>query len=346
MRGPLAAGSVHSGRFVIEALAGEGGSSEVYRAVDRESGRLVALKISHEVATEGRTGSDQHASERFLREAELLEMLSHRGIVEHVAHGVTDGVPYLAMEWLEGEDLEQRLERGALTIDEVLELAFNVASALSAAHERGVIHRDVKPSNVFLGQQKIENTKILDFGIARVDGGAQFTRFGEALGTPAYMAPEQAKGARDLDARTDVFALGCVLYECLAGRPPFWADHPLAVMAKILIEEPPAIATLRPDVPEALAKLVGAMLSKERDARPANGGAVHEAVRAIRKSLQPKPRSERPPPPAAPPPPRAVLTNREQKLLSVLFVARVADTLASEGEAYHCLLYTSDAADE
>jgi eukaryotic-like serine/threonine-protein kinase len=330
VRGPLAAGSVHSGRFVVEALAGEGGSSEVYRAVDRESGRLVALKVSHDI--------EQYGADRFVREAELLEALSHRGIVEHVAHGVTDGVPYLAMEWLEGEDLEQRLERGPLAIEEVLELAGNVAAALSAAHDRGVVHRDVKPSNVFLGHQKIENTKILDFGIARVDGGAQFTRFGEALGTPAYMAPEQAKGARDLDARTDVFALGCVLYECLAGRPPFWADHPLAVMAKILIEEPPPIETLRPDVPDALASLVDAMLSKERTARPADGRAVSEAVRTIRASLQPKPVSE-PPPPPPPPPPRAVLTNREQKLLSVLFVARVADTLLSEREAYQPTMF-------
>jgi len=321
---PLTAGVVHGGRFVIEALAGEGGSSEVYRALDQRSGRIVALKVFHD--------PEEHGIDRFSREAELLRSLSHPAIVEHVDHGLVDGIPYLAMEWLEGEDLEARLLRGPLAIDDVIELVCSIASALSVAHARGVVHRDVKPSNIFLREREIAKAKILDFGIARIRGGAQFTRFGEALGTPAYMAPEQAKGSREIDARADVFALGCVLYECLAGKPPFWADHPLAVMAKILIDEPIPIETLRGDVPEALAALLVRMLSKDPAARPADGGSLAETFQTIGRSRKPAPIS-------APPPPRAVLTNREQKLLSVLFVARVNDTLASQIDVYQPTMF-------
>src|SRR5262249_42488509 len=144
-----------------------------------------------------------------------------------------------------------------------LELVERIASALSVAHARGVVHRDVKPSNIFLVGKNVAGAKVIDFGMARVVGKVQLTRHGETLGTPAYMAPEQARGLTDIDARADVFALGCVLFECFTGRPPFWAEQPLAVMAKILIEEAPYLTTVRPDLSEELAALVARMLAKD-----------------------------------------------------------------------------------
>ncbi|MFO0553614.1 MAG: protein kinase [Polyangiaceae bacterium] len=305
----LTPGTTFADRFRIEAPAGQGGMSEVYRAVDVTTGGRVALKIF--------ASRDEHALDRFAREGKVLASLDDPGIVQHVAHGFVGDVPYLAMEWLEGEDLSARIERGALSADEVLLLAERIGGALGVAHARGVIHRDVKPSNVFLGGGRVEGAKILDFGIARVVGGEQFTRFGEALGTPAYMAPEQARGAGDIDARADVFALGCVLYEALTGKAPFWADHPLAVMAKILMDEAQPLDANRLGAPQALVELVEAMLAKEPGARPQSGAEIAERARAIRVT---KPREVVTVEQA----PRVGLGSRELTLLSLVFVASLA----------------------
>ncbi len=314
---------------MVEALAGRGGMSVVYRALDRHTGRTVALKIFKD--------KDHHAVERFTREVELLANLEHPAVVEHIDHGLADTSPYLAMEWLEGEDLCARLARGPLDVDEVITLATRVAEALTLAHERGIVHRDVKPSNIFLPSGEIGQAKILDFGIAKVRGGAQFTRFGEALGTPAYMSPEQAKGGGEIDARADVFALGCVLFECISGKPPFWADHPLAVMAKILIDEPPKLDTLRGGVPGPLVALVERMLKKDPAERPSDGRAVAEAVRAIG-------HARKPPPPADSAPSTPTLTSREQKLLSVLFVARMSELEEARADAYQPTMFVETTA--
>ncbi len=251
--------------------------SEVYRARDATTGRVVALKVF--------ASRDENGVERFARESRVLEALHDPTIVEHVAHGVVDDTPYLAMEWLEGEGLDTRLKRASLSVDEVLTLSARVAAALAAAHAQGVIHRDIKPGNVFLCENRVEKTKILDFGIARVAGGDALTRFGEALGTPAYMAPEQARGGTGIDIRADIFSLGCVLYESLAGKPPFWADHPLAVMAKILMEEPQKLDTLVPDAPPTLIDLIESMLAKDPTARPSSGGDLALRVDNVRTLL-------------------------------------------------------------
>lgn len=291
---------------------------EVHRATDESTGRTVAVKLF--------TERDEEATGRFSREAESLARLSHPAIVQLTAHGLTkDGTPYLAMEWLEGEDLSVRLAKGRLEIEDALEIGARVASALAAAHAIGIVHRDIKPSNVFLVGGKVGEAKLLDFGLARTQGGASFTRAGEALGTPAYMAPEQAKGV-PVDSRADVFALGCVLFECLAGRPPFWAEHPLAVMAKILLDETPKLESIREGVPPELVRLVEKMLAKEPGERPRDGAAVVAAIRAISKSVAP------PPPTETSPPPPSTVAARERQLLSVVFVGRVADTIAREEE--------------
>ena len=259
---------VIANRFEIESLAGSGGMGTVYRARDRESAGLIALKILND--------ADSSHDERFVREARALASLSHPGIVAYIAHGITPaGERYLATEWLEGEDLAQRLERGPLALGECLALAARVAEALAAAHARGIVHRDLKPANLFLREGAIERVTVLDFGIARLaNTSLRATTTGIVLGTPAYMAPEQARGDKQLDARADVFALGCVVWECLTGRAPFAGEHVMAVLAKVLFDEPPPLSGLRRDVPIALAELVTRMLSKDPASRPANGAAV------------------------------------------------------------------------
>jgi hypothetical protein len=268
------------GRFVLQDLAGQGGMGTVYRARDLETGEIVAVKLLRE--------RDARAAERFSRESKVLSELRHPHIVRHVAHGMNSAVePWLAMEWLEGESLGSRLSRGALSLSESLSLSRRVAEALAAAHARGVIHRDVKPSNLFLVGGRVEDVKVLDFGIARLLFTLQtFTRTGGFLGTPGYMAPEQARGEGErIDPRADVFSLGAVLFECLTGQPAFEGSSVVALLAKLLLEEAPRLRARRQDVPEALDALVGRMLSKNPAARPADGAAALREIEAIESAL-------------------------------------------------------------
>lgn len=304
-------GALVAGRFVIDRLAGEGGMGAVYRARDTVTGESVALKL-----LQGGT----HDAARFDEEARVLCELHHPGIVRYVAHGVTvDGQRYLAMEWLEGEDLAKRLERAPMTVRESVELVRNVAEALGYAHAQGVVHRDVKPSNLYLLGGRIADVKVLDFGVARRGLTKRaITRTGAMVGTPGYISVEQARGEREIDARADVFALGCVLYECIAGAPVFKGDTALALLAKILLEDPPRLGESA-DVPRALDELTTRMLSKDREARPRDGGAVATALAELlghgnlRGSLQP---------PAAAP---MSLTSAEQRLVGIV-VAQLGTT--------------------
>lgn len=240
----------------------------VFLATDRVGGDPVALKVLDLTSEEPR--------ERFRREARVLSELSHPAIVRYVAHGETaQREPFLAMELLEGEDLAQRLAREGLSAIESVLLVRQTAEALAFAHGRGIVHRDVKPSNLYLVGGDTGRLKVLDFGIARAsDLTHAQTRTGAMLGTVGYMAPEQAMGSPDVDPRADVFAIGCVLFECLTGRRAFVGDHPVAVLAKVLMEEPPRISELRPGLGEAVDALVARMLSRDRDARPKDAGEV------------------------------------------------------------------------
>ncbi|HTN85840.1 MAG TPA: protein kinase, partial [Sorangium sp.] len=267
-------GDVLGGRFTLDGLAGSGGMGEVFRARDHATGQDVAVKVM----------LARHAGERarFEREAWVLSELRHPAVVQFVAHGETpQGEPYLAMEWLEGEDLRARLARGMLGVDESVALAARVAGALATAHARGVVHRDLKPSNLFLPGGEAALVKVLDFGIAHLGDVTRLTRTGAILGTPGYMAPEQAGGACELDARVDVFALGCVLFECLTGAPAFDGEHLMAVLAKICCEQPPRVGALRAGVPRALDQLVARMLAKEPDSRPRDGASVAAELSAL-----------------------------------------------------------------
>jgi tetratricopeptide (TPR) repeat protein len=261
-------GIIMAGRFLLERQAGSGGMGAVFRAQDRLDGSTVALKILH-----SRQPLDV---ERFEREAGILADFAHPGIVRYVGHGLTaEGDHWLAMEWLEGEDLSERLQRAPLTGAEALTLASRAADVLAFAHARGLVHRDIKPSNIFLLGKQVDRVKIVDFGIARPSSHTRrLTQTGVLLGTPGYIAPELVQGPPSHDPRSDLFSLGCVMFECITGLPAFEGTHPMAVLAKLLLQEAPRLRQHRPDVPEALDALVARMMAKDPEGRPANAAEV------------------------------------------------------------------------
>ncbi|WP_437283664.1 AAA family ATPase [Sorangium sp. So ce375] len=315
-------------RFEIEQLAGSGGMGDVYRARDRRSGETVALKVLHRASA-----GDLR---RLSREAEALVALRLPGVVRYVAHGTTGaGQPCLAMEWLEGVTLDQRLARGPLSIAESVTLAARVATTLGAVHQRGIVHRDLKPSNLMLVDGAVERATLLDFGIARDIGLTRsLTAPGAILGTPGYIAPEQACGEPPVDARADVFALGCILFECLAGRPAFVGDNALSLLVKVVLEEPPRLGELRDGIPEPLERLVARMLSKPAERRPRDGAAVAEELLALACGRLAACWETSPAPPA----PSAEITTAERRVMCVILAeSRGAETDATlsdaEGEA-------------
>jgi tetratricopeptide (TPR) repeat protein len=293
----------------------------VYRARDlvhgRETGGVVALKLLEAVSER----------ERFVREAELLANLSHPNIVKYVAHGeMADGQSFLAMEWVDGESLADRLKRDGMSVDDALRVCAHVAAALGHAHALGIVHRDVKPSNLMLPKgASLDEVRVVDFGIARQSVRRDLTRTGMLVGTPGYMAPEQARGARDVDARADVFALGCVLYKALTTRAPFAGGSVVAVLAKILLEEPTPIRRIRPDVPEHVERLIALLLSKEPSLRPADGTEAAALLEHARHE-----RSETMTPEPAP---SESITAFEQRMLAVLLLdVGVAPVLSDDAE--------------
>jgi len=286
------------GRFEIEGEVTRGGMARLLRARDRHAGGHVAIKLS--------LSSDAESAERFGREAGVLAELRHPGIVPYVAHGtLPDGQRWLAMQWLDGMDLSAKLRTareasrdaptrdsrsGPSTIDdahclsirEALKLGMRIASGLGEIHRRGIVHRDVKPGNIFLRNGSVDDAVLVDFGTARsVAPSSVVTMAGTLVGTPSYMSPEQASAAADIGAPTDVWSLGCVLYYALTAHNPFDGGHLLAVLARIVIDEPLPLRTLRADVPEPLARLVTRMLAKDPRARLRDGDAVLAELRAI-----------------------------------------------------------------
>ncbi len=297
-------------RYALGERIGEGGVGCVFRAVDRATGQVVAVKLLHE--------QSPRTIERFAEEARVLAAVGHPHVVGYVAHGVTGaGDPYLAMDWLEGESLLERLVRGPLGVEESLDLAHRVADALAVAHAHGIVHRDVKPSNLFLVGGAASGVRVLDFGMATaVRAFSVSSRSRSVVGTPGYMAPEQARGGPErVDARADVFSLGAVLFQCLTGRRAFPGVHTMAVLAQLLLAEPPHVRDERPELPAALDALVARLLAKEPASRPADGATVLAALEALGPSGEGVLHS-RPPPPAA-----AAITAAEKRLLAVIAVA-------------------------
>ncbi len=251
-----------SDRYAIEREIGQGGMAVVYLAEDRKHGRRVALKVLEPVLAQA------IGPERFLKEIEIVARLTHPGILPLHDSGDADGLLYYVMPYVEDESLRALLDReGRLPVDDVIGIVGDVAGALSYAHERGVIHRDIKPGNILLLSGR---SVVSDFGIARAvdaEGKTRLTETGLAIGSPGYMSPEQAMGDRALDERSDVYSLGCVAFEMLGGEPPFKAPTPQAVLVRVLMDPPTSLRELRPEIAEGVERVIERALAKEPEAR-------------------------------------------------------------------------------
>ncbi|MFG2056136.1 protein kinase [Micromonospora sp. NPDC048930] len=265
-------GQMVSGRYRLQAVLGRGGMATVWRGVDERLGRPVAVKLLDRA-----DAADPTTLQRFDREARTAGRLTHPNIVAVHDVGTDDGVPYLVMELVDGTSLAALLAGGPLPIDQAVDVARQICDALAAAHAQGVVHRDIKPANILL--TATGTVKVCDFGIARLthQQQADLTAPHTAIGTSAYMAPEQASGTA-VDARTDLYALGCLLYAMLTGHPPFTGDNPLAVLWQHQHEPAPPVASLRPDTPAHLDALIGHLLAKNPADRPATATDVRNRL--------------------------------------------------------------------
>jgi predicted ATPase len=262
----------------ILRLLGEGGMGKVYLAEDTTLGRRVAIKLISETLA-----GSADAVQRFLREARTMATVEHPHIVRVYSFGETEGCSYLVMEYVEGESLAQRIRRaGRLGIDESLRILDQSSEALEAAWERGIVHRDVKPGNILLDTG--DRVRVADFGLAKtteLPGDASVTHVGQILGTPHYVSPEQARGEGALDFRADVYSLGIVLYEMLAGQPPFTGRTPISVVDQQLHTPLPSVRVERPEVPERLEQLCEWMTRKQPDDRPGSYADLRQWIDAL-----------------------------------------------------------------
>ncbi|MGH9254620.1 MAG: protein kinase domain-containing protein [Vicinamibacterales bacterium] len=279
------------GPYQIQSPLGAGGMGEVYRARDTRLDRTVAVKVLPE-----HVASDPELKQRFEREAKTLAALSHPHICPVFDVGIQDGIDFLVMEYLEGETLAQRLEKGALPLDQALRLGIQIADALAAAHRVGIVHRDLKPGNIMLTKS---GAKLLDFGLAKLrPAGAMaavslgeaptvsspLTGAGSILGTLHYMAPEQLEG-KDADARTDLFAFGTVLYEMVTGKKAFAGKSAASLIGAIMTAEPQALSQLQPMTPKALEHVTRTCLAKSPDERWQSAMDLHTQLRWVAGNL-------------------------------------------------------------
>ncbi|MFI1385602.1 protein kinase [Embleya sp. NPDC020886] len=274
---------VLAGRYELVRLVGRGGMGEVWQGVDRELGRTVAVKVLPAELTR-----HEEFRQRFRREARTSAALSHHGVatLHDVGEDVDGGdtVPFLVMEYIDGNTLTDALRTGPLPIARAVAIARDVADALVHSHGLGVIHRDIKPSNVMVTESGA--IKVLDFGIAKAlaETTTRLTATGLMVGTPAYLSPEQIDGEA-VDARSDVYSLGCLLYELLTGQPPFTGDSPFAVMNQHLTKTPPPPSALRADVPGGIDTLALSALAKSPAQRYADAAAFRSALESAQRAL-------------------------------------------------------------
>ncbi|MDQ2951662.1 MAG: protein kinase, partial [Chloroflexota bacterium] len=258
-------------RYEVRERLGSGAMADVHRAYDRATGRDVAIKLMRPGLAE-----DPDLLQRFERESSTLRALHHQNIVEVLDHGTVDGAPYLVMELVDGPTLQQLLRvRGRLSEDDARHIGVQVASGLDAAHARGTIHRDLKPGNILITADG--TAKVTDFGIAHLDAMTQLTRTGEVLGTPRYIAPEQVTGLAD--ARSDLYALGIVLYESVTGHPPFDGENPVAIVQQQLTRRPVPPRELVPGLSRDFDTLILRALQKDPGRRFSSAAAMRDALR-------------------------------------------------------------------
>jgi serine/threonine-protein kinase len=270
-------GELIAGRYELEKLVGSGGMSNVFRAHDRLLERTVALKILHEQYTR-----DDDYVERFRREARAVAKLAHPNIVTVIDRGEQEGRQFIVFEYVDGQNLKELTRGGPLEVREAIGLTLQVAGALSFAHERGLVHRDVKPQNVLLNEDG--QAKVTDFGIARSLDVQGVTHTGTVLGTSDYIAPEQARGQR-VDPKTDIYSLGAVLYELLVGEVPFAGDNFVAVAMRHVNEPVPSVLEHRPDCPPRLDFAIQRAMAKDPDDRFASMDDFAVELEACRAEL-------------------------------------------------------------
>jgi serine/threonine protein kinase len=290
------------GSYRVDAELGQGGMGVVYRAEDLRLRRMVALKVLR-----ASRADDDGYRERFLRESRLAASIEHAAIVPIYEAGETDGLLYIAMRFVDGVDLAELLRReGPLAPERAVTLVGQLGSALDAAHARGLIHRDVKPSNALIGTDGDgEHAYLVDFGITQDTASQQrLTATDQLVGTLDYIAPERIRG-EPVDGRADIYALGCVLFECLTGQPPFVRASEASAIYAHLEEQPPRVSDLRPDLPKALDDVVARALAKDRADRWQTGAELRAAAqRAISSGAPARARcgsaAASPPPPSSP----------------------------------------------
>ncbi len=284
-------GTVIGNAYLIQSMIGGGGMGTVYAGQEIHNGRAVAVKV-----LPADQADNVEASKRFLREARLIATLSHPNICPIYHYGtLADGRPYYAMELLEGQPLSRRMSRhGPLPFVEAIEIMSEVLSALRTAHGQHIIHRDIKPENIFLHRRCDNHTmvKLLDFGISKRvqsemagEDTTQLTHTGFVMGTPYYLAPEQALGSRTFDQRVDIWATGVVLYEAMSGKKPFTGPSYPAILAKIVSEEVPRLSELRPDAPSFLQAILDKALAKNATDRFESAAAFRSALLEARMRL-------------------------------------------------------------
>jgi len=255
---------------------GSGGMGIVFEAEEIETGELIALKVLRPTLV-----TEPDAKIRFFREAQAMAAIGHQRIVPVIRVGEAQGIPYIAMPLLLGETLEDRLQHvPLLTLEEIVRIGIEVAEGLDAAHRHGLIHRDVKPANVWL-EQPFSSVRLLDLGLAReITKDSLLTHSGIVMGTPAFMSPEQARGDK-LDPRSDLFSLGCILYQMTAGARPFSDPTPMGVLNQIQHHHPPRVSAMTSAVPTMLSNLIMELLAKQPKDRPASAAVVMERLRRI-----------------------------------------------------------------
>jgi len=271
--------NVQLGDYVIEERIGSGGMGEVFRARQQSLDRVVALKILPRSVAE-----DATAKERFFREARSAASLVHPNVVQIYTVGEERGIPFFAMEYIEGRDLGNRLKTGErFTLGEVVDIMASVAMALEFAEEHGIVHRDIKPANIMI--DKSRTVKVMDFGLAKATTSiTQITQAGFIVGTPTYMSPEQAEGG-EVDIRSDIYSLGIVFYLLLTGRPPFSADSPAAVIYQHLHARPVSPSKLNPEIPEAAEEITLCMIAKRPADRYQSASELLDDLLALREEV-------------------------------------------------------------